>query len=216
MKTKIYTLAILGTLMSLSAHSASTLFIGDSHSAGTFGEALDSKLRTLPDMKVRSVGSCGSIIHWWYTGTPTPCGYRSVEQNGKVTTSLKAPTPLVKDLIKENSPDLIIVEFGTNYVKGYPDETLIHDVKRLLGDIDQTHAKCLWVGPPDSRKYRTSLPPLSDRLEKLISGQCQWVNSREYTHYPETGGDGVHYETTALHPIARAWAEAVFKIVQSL
>lgn len=198
------------------ASASSTLLIGDSHSVGAFGKTLDSHLRADKTREVRTVASCGSIIRWFYTGAPTPCGFLQIDSAGKVTEALKSPTPLLSGLLAESKPDLIIVELGANYMVGYPDATLIRDVDQLLNDIDSTGAKCLWVSPPDSRKYREERKLLVARLEKLVSSRCQWFDSLQFTRYPDTGGDGVHYSTSSMIPIAKEWASQVYKVVESL
>jgi len=208
-------LILFGSLLTPQSFGSTTLFIGDSHSVGYFGQELDRKLRTLKDMNVRSAASCGSIIRWWYKGTPTPCGYRSVTIDGKISTADKAPTPLVLDLLEETKPDLVIIEQGANYI-GYPDETLAKDIDRLLTDVEKYHSKCLWVSPPDSRKFREERKILVPKIEKLVQGRCQWFDSLQDTHYPDTGGDGIHYGTTSMKPIAFEWAGDVFKVVESM
>jgi hypothetical protein len=200
----------------LNAKASSVLLMGDSHSVGAFGKTLDSLLRADPSRDVRTVASCGSIIRWFYTGTPTPCGFLQIDSKGKVTESRRAPTPLLSDFIAEQKPDLFIVELGANYMVGYPDATLVRDVEQLLKDIDSTGAKCLWVSPPDSRKYREERKSLVARLEKLVSARCQWFDSLQHTRYPDAGGDGVHYSTADLIPIAREWAKQVNSVVNSL
>ncbi len=192
------------------------LLIGDSHSVGAFGKTLDSLLRSDPSREVRTVASCGSIIRWFYTGTSTPCGFLKIDASGKMTETLKAPTPLLSGLLSEKKPDLIIVELGANYMVGYPDATLVRDTEQLLQDIDSTGAKCLWVSPPDSRKYREERKLLVARLEKLVSARCQWFDSLQFTRYPDTGGDGVHYSTSSMIPIAKEWASQVYKVIESL
>ena len=198
------------------SEARSILLMGDSHSVGPFGKTLDSGLRKLPDTSVRTIASCGSIIRWFYTGTPTSCGSLQIDESGKATEAVKAPTPLLKEVLAEKTPDLVIVELGANYMIGYPEATLTRDVERLLGDLETTGAKCLWVSPPDSRKYREERKDLVLRLEKLVSGRCQWFDSIHHTHYPDTGGDGVHYNTQSLTPIAKEWAGQVLNVVESM
>jgi hypothetical protein len=212
----VFALLACLTFYSTAARASSTLLIGDSHSVGAFGKTLDSLMREDKTREVRTVASCGSIIRWFYTGTPTSCGFLQIDAEGKMTESLKAHTPLISWLLAEKKPDLIIVELGANYMVGYPDTTLVRDVEQLLKDIDSTGAKCLWVSPPDSRKYREQRKLLVARLEKLVSARCQWFDSLQFTRYPDTGGDGVHYSTSNMIPIAKEWASQVYQVVESL
>lgn len=198
------------------AEAKSILLMGDSHSVGPFGRTLDSLLRKLPDAQVRTVGSCGSIIRWFYTGTPTSCGSLQIDRAGKISEATKAPTPLVQEMIAAEKPDLMIIELGANYMVGYPEATLTRDVERLLEDVEAIGARCLWVSPPDSRKYRDQRKILVARLEKLVKDRCQWFDSLQHTRYPDTGGDGVHYNTSALNPIAKEWARQVAGAAEAL
>ncbi len=191
----------------------SILIIGDSHSVGPFGRTLDQSLRTEPDTQVRLEASCGSVIRWWYTGHVTPCGYLSISSKGEHTNLPKAKTPLLETLIHDSKPDQIIIELGSNYLRGYPDETLISDAKRLLMDIKKAGSSCVWIGPPSMRKFKNELSPFISKLEKMVTPQCLWINSLPLTHYPETGGDGVHYESPGLSEIGVNWAKAVFEVI---
>ncbi len=208
--------ALVGMILLIStslAQAKSILIVGDSHSVGPFGRTLDQSLRAEPDTQVRLEASCGSIIRWWYTGHATPCGYLSIHSNGERISLPKAKTPLLETLINETKPDLIVVELGSNYLRGYPDETLISDVKRLLLDLKKSGSSCVWVGPPSMRKFKHELNPFIPKLEKMITPQCRWINSLPLTHYPETGGDGVHYESPGLKEIGVSWAKAVSEII---
>jgi hypothetical protein len=57
------------------------LVIGDSHTAGTFGRALDLLLRTLPKADVKTVGSCGLSPDGFLQSKGTRCGYLEIDDN---------------------------------------------------------------------------------------------------------------------------------------
>ncbi len=49
-------------------------------------------------------------------------------------------------------------------------------------------------------------------LSQLANGYgCHLIDSRDYTHYPATGRDGLHYSGKDGEAIARDWAVQVFK-----
>jgi len=206
-------LKLISLALAPAAHSASTLIVGDSHTAGTFGRALYDQLGVIKKEKLELRGSCGSIIHWWYTGHETSCGYLEIDSNGKSTLLAQSKTPLIERLLENLKPNQIIIALGSNYLRGYPETTLTNDVKQLLRSIKESKTTCIWVGPPEMRKFRTELPAFVPKLEALVKPACIFVDSRLFTHYPNQGGDGVHFEAKELKPIAKSWANEVAKII---
>lgn len=173
---------------------------------GPFGRRLDENLRK-EGHKVSTYASCGSIAGWWYTGKKTTCGFLSISESGKVTEATTHATPLIDNLLSEIRPDIVLVAFGSNYVKTPSDDFVKKDIQKLLSSIRSSSAECFWITPPDMRLYRKELP----RIKKLIQGTvpCTQFDSETVTSYPETGGDGVHYWSAKGTPIAKAWADAV-------
>ncbi|NDG86062.1 MAG: SGNH/GDSL hydrolase family protein [Proteobacteria bacterium] len=212
MKSIRFALLLPLFILASSSH-ATTLIIGDSHTAGTFGKELYAALKESTSDSIELRGSCGSIIHWWYTGHETPCGYLEIDAKGTRTAATKAKTPLVETLLDSINPSRVVVALGANYLRGYPDATLTNDVKHLLRSIAETKARCFWIGPPDMRKFRTDIPAFVPKLEALVKPACTFIDSRALARYPDSGGDGVHFETPELKPIARSWAKEVAKTI---
>jgi hypothetical protein len=189
------------------------LIVGDSHSAGTFGMTLDRLFRKSSGNQVRTVASCGSIIRWWYTGQATPCGFLEIPENGARIQSARSGTPLIQKILASKRPEVVIVELGANYLIGYPEAALRNDVTRLLGDIQKSNARCIWVGPPHMRRWDRELDHWVPLLRSLVEKSCLWIDSRSFTRYPETGGDGVHYEAASLRPLAEKWAGEIHRVI---
>ncbi|MBI2607111.1 MAG: SGNH/GDSL hydrolase family protein [Deltaproteobacteria bacterium] len=186
------------------------LFIGDSHAAGTFGRVLDERLRTIADAEVTSFGSCGSSPAWWFKGTSTPCGYferLSGQREGKYKKT--SPTPLLPTLLETLKPGVVIIEQGANLVLESA-EVITAQTRKMAEAVVKSGARCAWIGPPHSRKYdRTNLYETLEP-EARRSG-CAFIDSRPFTHYPATGGDGVHYDSIPVsgRMLATTWAESV-------
>lgn len=206
---------MLSLLSTASAYAERILVIGDSHTAGTFGHTLDRELRKYDSTSVQTYGSCGSIISWWYTGHATTCGYWSSDIAGNSTTELKHETPKVLSLIANAKPELIVIALGSNYARGYGSAQTQSEIRKLLSDVKATGARCAWIGPPDMRRFRAELPSLVSLIQKEVSSTCLYLDSRNYTTYSETGGDGIHYETPELRKISQKWAEAVTARIQA-
>lgn len=189
--------------------AATILVVGDSHTVGPFGQKLDELLRN-EGAKVATYASCGSIARWWYTGQKTTCGYFENDITGKKTEATTHGTPLFPDLIQAVNPDHIIVALATNYVKEPDDQVVVNDLTRMMNDIRATRAECFWILPPDMRKFRDDIPRLTRLVKSVAGDRCRYFDSAAVTHYPATGGDGIHYWSAEGTPLARAWAiEAV-------
>lgn len=197
----------------LSLLASTILIVGDSHTAGPFGQKLDELLRE-KGARVATYASCGSIARWWYTGQKTNCGYFERDLSGAMIQTNSHATPEFPGLLRDVSPDQVIIALATNYVREADDEVVIRDLTRLMDDIRFSRAGCLWILPPDMRKFRSDLPRLN-RLVKRVAGQeCEYFESAAYTRYPESGGDGIHYWSSEAVPVAHAWAAAVVSAIR--
>ena len=212
---RIISLLSLFLAFSIPAGAGNILFMGDSHSVGPFGWKLDELLRTVPGFKVGTYSSCGSIFQWWETGKATPCGYFFRDMDGKTEKGTKGPTPVFDTLMKEVTPELVVVELGANYV-GYDDAFAVADMKKLAKKISDSGAACFWITKPDSRKGHENIPHILQLTYAAAAPYCTYFDSTLVTKYPAEGGDGVHYWFKAGIPIADAWAEAAFAAMKPL
>ena len=195
-----------------SADQPNILFIGDSHSVGTFGKVEDSLLRGLPGFGVATYASCGSSPDWWTLGRPTTCGYMWKDLSGNVQSGTDATTPLISTLLAQIKPMFTVVEQGTN-LYGAPLDYASSTSQALAQAIVNSGSKCIWIGPPTSAQQDgTPEGQMWDAMTAVLSPLCQVIDSRPYTYYPATGGDGTHYDS--LGPvgvqIATDWANQVF------
>lgn len=201
---------LLLSLISLNLKAATVLFIGDSHSVGPFGWALDQHLRDAQH-SVATFASCGSIPKWWMTGQKTTCGYFSRDLKGTKVSLNSSPTPLMDNLLRDIKPDVVVMEFGGNYVKTPSDEFVIKDIKAIVAKVKASGAACFWITNPDTRNYRSEIPRILRLTKEAVGEDCPIFESYKVTRYPETGGDGVHYWNTLGTPIAKEWAKKAFE-----
>lgn len=198
------------TLLSFNLHAATVLFVGDSHAVGPFGWAMDQNLRNAGH-EVATYASCGSIPKWWSTGQKTPCGFFSRDLKGTEVQLDQSPTPLMDELLAEIKPDVVVMEFGGNYVTTPSDEFVKNDIRSFIAKIKSSGAACFWITNPDTRKYRGAIPRISGLIKEAVGMDCPLFESHLVTRYPETGGDGVHYWNTLGTPIAKSWAKEAFQ-----
>jgi len=187
------------------------LFIGDSHSVGVFGHELTKLLtESLPGVDITTVASCGSDPKWWIESKPTSCGFWQRRPDGSQIEEHKANTPKLEKLM-HNKPKLTIVALGSNIVLMNEDERITYTDK-LMEMIEKKSSRCIWIGPPDSRKFSVQeINSVYSLLKKMSKPHhCQLIDSRKYTLYPSVGGDGLHYGGKEGTVIALHWAERVF------
>lgn len=196
------------------AQAATVLFIGDSHAVGPFGWYLDQHLRDAQH-QVATYASCGSIPRWWTSGQKTTCGYFSRDLQGTKTQLNSAPTPLLDNLLSEIKPDVVVMEFGGNYVKTPSDDFVIKDIKAIVTKVKSSGASCFWITNPDTRNFREHIPRILRLIKEAVGEDCPIFESYKVTRYPETGGDGVHYWNPKGLPIAKEWALKAFEAFQT-
>jgi hypothetical protein len=220
---------IAATLLSLAAlgvpalasnpEQANLLYIGDSHTAGRFGAGLDKKLRTLEDAKVLSYGSCGSSPHSWYNGWTTTCGWVERKVGGSVRSLKSAATPRFEGLLEENKPQVVVIALGANLM-GASLDTARKTTQRMVDSVKKSGALCVWVGPPQGRnKTEPKFTQLVEALAATVQGTCEFVDSRPITHYPETGGDGVHFDglpVAVRDEILGQWTSGILPVVETV
>lgn len=217
--------ALLGLSPAFADTPLHVLFIGDSHSVGTFGKTMDTVLSSLGaeqgGARVETYASCGSSPDWWFSGHETPCGYFS-DVDGKKTETAKHATPLLRELITHQDPDLIIIELGANLMGDSLDhaQTTTREMLTLVSEqlAKKPGRRCFWIGPPNGRnKTEPKFSQLYDLIKTETIGICELFDSRLVTHYPATGGDGAHYDSLgpAGRLIAKAWAQSAFDQIKN-
>jgi len=204
---------LLFSLTSINSFGSSVFFMGDSHSVGHFGMKLDRLLRTKFD-QVSTAASCGSVAKWFFNGKKTRCGYYIKDETGKLSNGNSRPTPLVTKIIPKLKPEVIIIALGANYTYA-SDEYMRTDIKNLLDYTEKYSKKCLWVGPPHTRKMPERLPRLYSIIDEVVGNRCKIFRSHEVTKYPARGSDGIHYWGKEGKAQAYGWAEKVFNEVTS-
>lgn len=196
-------------LLCSNLHAATVLFVGDSHSVGPFGWALDQHLRDAGHT-VGTYASCGSIPKWWTTGQKTTCGYFSRDVKGTKTQLNQRSTPIMDTLLADIKPDVVIMEFGGNYVNLPSDDFVKKDITSFIAKIKATGSACFFITNPDTRSNRAQIPRVIRLIKEAVGDDCPIFESQLVTQYPATGGDGIHYWSAQGTPIAKSWAQKAF------
>ena len=192
------------------------LFIGDSHSVGTFGHTLDGLLRErYGDETVYNYASCGSRTSSWITGRSTRCGYIDRRPGGATRRARNHRTPRIDVLLDDVNPRITIVALGANHM-GQRQESFIESVQTLAQSIRDHGSECVWVGPPPGRvphrDHGLNRSEIQELLPAVLVDFCTFIESSLYVSYPRHGGDGVHFDS--IRPggraLARHWAEGIY------
>ena len=212
---RIYFLTILLSLTF--TVNAKTLIITDSHGEGTFGTEL---VRLLESKKINvsayAVG--GSTAADWDRGLNQVWGYWEHHTGYPEIRKTRPKTPKFSDLVNKIAPDVVIIELGTNLIWRDLTSQDTVDIQNLLTAVKNSGAKCVWVGPPHLRlkdeNQINRVFEIQHLLESIIPlGDCELIASWNFTKYPMTGGDGIHYDQipTIGKQLAKDWAMNVFK-----
>ena len=194
------------------------LHIGDSHSVGVYGHEMDDLMRAT-GATVSTTAVAGSSPSWFMNGTVGKCGYYSKDENGKVVSPAdwRTPmqTPLLQNMIDTYKPSVLVVSLGANMTWN-SDAGNRSQIDSICEKAKAAGCKIVWVGPPDSRTLNSSDV---DRLYNVLKSEVAKydgvvVDSRQYTKYPSSGGDGLHYSGTEGTKTAKNWANSVMNAIQ--
>ncbi|MEP6955405.1 MAG: SGNH/GDSL hydrolase family protein [Chthoniobacterales bacterium] len=204
------------------------LMIGDSLSAGPFGEAVQQHLAIkFGPSNVAAYASCGSSPEHWLAAEPgfyTKCGYRqSTPDQAPVFRDFvngKAPaatlTPKLETLVRRHQPTVVVAQLGTNWMdRDLSDAQINSFTSRFITAARGSSVRqIIWIAPPDSSALRKR----QGRIHRLIqqAGEryhFEVIDSRQLTRYVpgKTGGDGIHYNTAS----SQDWAERVNDVLDT-
>lgn len=229
-------LILLSALAPAGAGAADTiLVVGDSHTAGSFGQKLDDDLRAGPGNRVATYGVCSARPASYFADAPHSCGFlfrgfdkkapakwlggrvykeRRPDGEGGTKEVELVKTPELTQLLSDHTPTLTVVALGANI------PVSLDSVVKTLDAIHAAGSACLWIGPPYIRKtpdaqidavyatLRKAGVVKSASHEGSRWSSCRLVDSRafSYLRYPAAGGDGMHYGG-ALAPLGSRWGD---------
>ncbi|MBT9586509.1 hypothetical protein IV102_24410 [bacterium] len=183
------------------------LVIGDSHTAGAYGNELDRQLRAR-GAQVHTIGSSGASASNFINGRGTTVGYAEHGTDGRVQRTARHATPKLEDLIQQDRPDTIVVNLGANFRGASPAQ--LQSQVRSLGEVARRHnIPIKWVGPPKPRQADAgAVQRFDEQMAAAVAPFGEYISSVPYT--PEyAGGDGVHYGGTRGTQLAQQWAQGI-------
>lgn len=208
------------------------VYIGDSHTAGSFGQRLALNMTKLYDTTaVKRYGVIGAAAQHWNkkensTMQKLKIGYYcdgDGNKNGAVPNNFPTPTQLFLGA----APQRVVIALGTNDVHN---GCLIKDkdaqmaaTRELISQI-RPGSKCTWVGPTQQNSagpivQRCGVDKINAYIENLkstVSTRCSFVDSRKLQVNGKpivpNAGDKMHFDSK----LGSAWADEVARAMGGL
>ncbi len=198
------------------------LYLGDSMSIGTFGQSLDTSLRS-SGFDVYTVVAGGATPYYWlknYQALPCTIGFWEKSSTTERRVGYVRAVPKLEDLLIASKPDVVVVQTGINLYatlrsKRRSKEENVGEVRSLIEQMCDSIARggaiSYWVLPPHSHEERYSLElqrELADLMRSAVKKYEGVVfESQKVTHFvdPYPATDGIHYGPEE----ARGWAGKV-------
>ena len=178
------------------------LLLGDSHTVGPYGTALESMLRNAGH-DVTRVGIVGVAATHYNTGKHRDLKGKWVVRVGNF------------DNAKAQSYDLAVVSLGTNDVTGWPISSVVTDINKLIGSLSATRK--IWVSPPSfsdnaAKTYNPDFARknLNTRVTELWNALSPAYGSNAFDSRPSTSAYVQQRDIHLLQKGGEAWAKAVF------
>ena len=156
------------------------LVIGESQTAGLYGDELDRQLRSR-GAQVHTVGSSGASASNFINGRGTTVGYADHGMDGRTQKTASHATPRLEELIQQDKPDVIVVNLGANF-RG-AGEAGIQSQVRSLGEVAKKHnIPIKWVGPPKPAKPNMeSVQRFDQQMAAAVAPYGESISSVLYT-----------------------------------
>lgn len=211
--TRALLLAVL-LLTAVRAGAEKILIIGDSHTVGPFGAALDQTLAAKGNA-VSMNAVCSATSSWWMgvkrrplsiCWSIHPYGGKNAPGDG----APNVPVPTVKELA-DQGPEAVVVALGSNPDGGAADTASASE--KLLALLPK-NARCFWVGPPPMPKRLEFIDKLYAALPEALARAaqtgpaCALIDSRKLIS-PKDASPNDHF----YGPKATAWGKAVAGMV---
>ena len=171
------------------ANSNRVLLVGDSHTVGSFGDALKKEVGS----NLHAYGVVGISAPWYLRdpvcgggNCPWKLGYRTPKEVVEYGKMLPAKFPGLQSLLDDVDPKMVIVELGTNDAgncsSSNPAEKMLAMVKMIRGK----GIPCFWVGPPvylrGSAPYGACGERYNSFVDKILNAiegaGCKFIDSR--------------------------------------
>ena len=192
------------------AASETILYIGDSHSYGKLGTTIEKGLDTIADHVIMEA-SCGASASTWLANggfAKTVCGFWKKDGEDEVR-STKHLVPNFIDEVNYYKPNVVIVELGTNMAAGDAPLDSSASINKMMTEIKNNNAECIWIGPPDAHSKivtKEKLKIVNQLIIKLAKeNNCHFIDSLKITHFPQESLEGIHYPPD----LAKDWGEKV-------
>jgi hypothetical protein len=230
--------ATLTALLSVSAaagpaeekpsESPRILLLGDSHTCGPMGRALDALLREKISRTVTAYALTSSSVGWWLGPEREDLRFSYIYhlpgQAPRTGTYYPKDEPPKFEAMLAAAPDVVIVALGSNRDHPSPGDphvsvdATVHKALELIARLPPS-TRCYWIGPPpmkgcwDTTTFYAKFRPALDRAGPAHS--CMLIDSYAYLTSIGAKEDSCHYGGPAASKWGEAWGRFAFKSVCS-
>lgn len=190
------------------------LYIGDSHSYGKLGTTIETNLSTISDHVIME-SSCGSSAYTWLGKSgyeKTVCGFWKKDGADEVR-STEHQTPKFSDEMARYSPDVVIIQLGTNMAAAQKPLNSRASIDQLMKEAKVNESECIWIGPPDANSKvvtKEKLKTINNLIKELAkTNGCFFIDSLQITSFPKDNKEGIHYPSS----LSKKWGEKVSAII---
>ena len=214
------------------ALAAEVLIVGDSHNVGSFGEALYQELKNEMDMEVRSVGLAGASGTTYSSNVEKQrtlrAGYanRSKKEQKVIPHGAAVTVPTLSDLIKEEQPQIVVIELGDNfagYSSAVTDVYVKNQVQSVLKQFDMKSPapKCFWITPiwtdkegiGPYKKTNERLYQVNKLIKEAAGSRCTVLDSTKDLGLKKEEinvlNDGIHFGPVS----GKRWGKAAARTI---
>lgn len=187
------------------------IILGDSHLQGPIGKTI---LESLSGQSIYFESVCGAILNTFFKSGTTHCGYKLLEPNGSQLTAKTGIASDIHNVLDAYPTNCLLLSFGTNYapyflpnIKHFSETPIQRDINNLTRSALDPRLKIFWLGPPDSRKFKSEvrsvermLIAMTSRFEKSTQNtvKINYLSLINACPYPTFGGDGVHFNSNSF------------------
>lgn len=186
------------------SQSLKILHIGDSHTAGYYGQELENSFESAGH-EVTTYGCVGAVAEDYITGGKE-CTLGSTIKGKTKDYNL----PDINEIMQENDEaNVVIISLGTNY---HTDGGVYNDqksIQALSEMIKNSNKGCYWVGTP--RESSSSINPagINDALIDILKDSCNVIDSIALTDENKLDKGGIHYTAEG----GKEWAQNVYALI---
>ena len=186
--------------VNIGSAQARILHLGDSHTAGSYGNTIHTLLSQVGVVETYGCGGAAAATYK-IQGRCGASGSIHIDRNNE--TSQLGAAPYIPNLIIDFKPTVVIISLGTNFQNAVRTNSQAEDIKFLVNEATKNNAVCYWIGAPVITKPDFYADQINSVLVELVK-PCIFIDPTSNTK-TEDLQDGVHFNEKG----GEEWAQAI-------